>query len=175
MSLFTEEDLGEFVYGGIDGAVTTFAIVAGSVGAELSPAIVLILGFANLFADGFSMAAGNYLSTKAKHELRHKQNKTHDHHITPIRSATVTFAAFVVVGFIPLVSYVFSWLLGVWQMYAWPISIILTGVAFFGIGAIKARTVQRSWTYSALETIIIGGVAAIIAYALGVGLKAVIG
>ena len=51
--------LEEFVYGATDGAVTTFAVVAGVVGASLSPSVVLILGFANLFADGFSMAVGN--------------------------------------------------------------------------------------------------------------------
>jgi len=55
----------DFVYGAIDGAVTTFAVVAGVVGASPSPFIVLILGFANLFADGFAMAVGNYLSTKS--------------------------------------------------------------------------------------------------------------
>ena len=60
--------LSDFVYGGIDGAVTTFAIVAGVAGAGLSSSIVLILGFANLFADGFSMATSNYLSTKSKLE-----------------------------------------------------------------------------------------------------------
>ncbi|AIC14579.1 VIT1/CCC1 transporter family protein [Nitrososphaera viennensis] len=60
--------LEDFVYGATDGAVTTFAIVAGVVGASLSPAIVLILGFANLFADGFSMAVGNYLATKSQKE-----------------------------------------------------------------------------------------------------------
>ena len=47
----------DFIYGSIDGAVTTFAIVAGVVGAGLSPGIILILGFANLFADGFAMAS----------------------------------------------------------------------------------------------------------------------
>ena len=60
--------LGDFVYGATDGAVTTFAIVAGVIGASLEPAIVLILGFANLFADGFSMAVGNYLGTKSQRE-----------------------------------------------------------------------------------------------------------
>ena len=50
-----------FVYGAIDGAVTTFAIVTGVIGASLSPSIIVILGFANLLADGFSMAIGNYL------------------------------------------------------------------------------------------------------------------
>ncbi|MGE3466606.1 MAG: VIT1/CCC1 transporter family protein [Pyrinomonadaceae bacterium] len=58
----------DFIYGGIDGAVTTFAIVSGVSGAELSPNIVLILGFANLVADGFSMAASNYLATRAEHD-----------------------------------------------------------------------------------------------------------
>lgn len=61
-----QEYLGEFVYGGIDGAVTTFAVVAGAVGADLSMSIILILGVANLLADGFSMSVGAYLSTKSE-------------------------------------------------------------------------------------------------------------
>lgn len=60
--------LRDWIYGGIDGAVTTFAVVSGVVGAQLAPVIILILGFANLVADGFSMAASNYLGTKAEHE-----------------------------------------------------------------------------------------------------------
>lgn len=68
-----EEYLGEIVYGGIDGIVTTFAIVAGSVGAGLSSAIILILGFANLVADGFSMGVGAYLSSKSEKDLYDKK------------------------------------------------------------------------------------------------------
>lgn len=60
--------LRDWIYGGIDGAVTTFAVVSGSAGAQLSAKTILILGFANLIADGFSMAAGNYLGTKAETE-----------------------------------------------------------------------------------------------------------
>ena len=56
----------DWVYGGIDGAVTTFAIVAGVVGAALSAKVILILGLANLIADGFSMAASNYSGTKTE-------------------------------------------------------------------------------------------------------------
>jgi VIT1/CCC1 family predicted Fe2+/Mn2+ transporter len=63
------------VYGATDGAVTTFAVVAGVVGASLSPSIVIILGFANLFADGFAMAVGNYLSTKSKIEYEERERK----------------------------------------------------------------------------------------------------
>jgi vacuolar iron transporter family protein len=65
----------EFVYGATDGAVTTFAVVAGVVGAGLSPSIILILGFANLFADGFSMAVGNYLGAKSQKEFIEKKRR----------------------------------------------------------------------------------------------------
>ncbi|MFZ5989532.1 MAG: VIT1/CCC1 transporter family protein [Bacillota bacterium] len=58
------------IYGGLDGIITTFAVVAGVAGASLSAGIVLILGFANLIADGLSMAIGDYLSTKAEQEYK---------------------------------------------------------------------------------------------------------
>jgi VIT1/CCC1 family predicted Fe2+/Mn2+ transporter len=60
--------LRDWIYGGIDGSVTTFAVVTGVVGAQLSPSVILVMGFANLLADGFSMAAGNFLGTKAEHD-----------------------------------------------------------------------------------------------------------
>jgi VIT1/CCC1 family predicted Fe2+/Mn2+ transporter len=63
--------LPDFIYGGIDGTVTTFAVVAGVVGADLSTTVILILGFANLFADGFSMAIGKYSSDKAELDRIH--------------------------------------------------------------------------------------------------------
>jgi VIT1/CCC1 family predicted Fe2+/Mn2+ transporter len=71
--------LRDWVYGGIDGTVTTFAIMAGVVGASLSAGVVVILGIANLLADGFSMAAANYTGTKAEHDeyeqLRHMEER----------------------------------------------------------------------------------------------------
>ena len=67
--------LGEFVYGGIDGSVTTFAVVAGSVGAGLDSSIIIILGFANLLADGFSMSVGAYLSAKSESHNFEKHKK----------------------------------------------------------------------------------------------------
>ena len=60
--------LRDWIYGGIDGSVTTFAVVSGVVGAQFSPRIILVMGFANLVADGFSMAASNFLGTKAESE-----------------------------------------------------------------------------------------------------------
>lgn len=58
----------DFVYGAIDGGVTTFAVVSGVAGASLSSGIIIILGLANILADGFSMAVSNYLGTKADNE-----------------------------------------------------------------------------------------------------------
>lgn len=77
----THNYLRDWIYGGIDGSVTTFAIVSGVVGAQLSPWIILILGFANLFADGFSMAASNFLGTKAELDDWHRLEAIENRHI----------------------------------------------------------------------------------------------
>src|SRR3989338_975354 len=71
----TGQYLGEFVYGAIDGTITTFAVVSGAAGASLSPGIVVILGFANLLADGFSMACGNFLSERTQKEYVEKERR----------------------------------------------------------------------------------------------------
>jgi VIT1/CCC1 family predicted Fe2+/Mn2+ transporter len=71
----------DFIYGGIDGAVTTFAVVSGVSGAELPASVVLILGFANLAADGFSMAASNYLGTRAEQDDYQRLEKIEYRHI----------------------------------------------------------------------------------------------
>ena len=60
--------LRDWIYGGIDGAVTTFAIVSGVAGAHLPSRVIVVLGGASLIADGFAMAAGNYLATRAEQE-----------------------------------------------------------------------------------------------------------
>lgn len=71
----------DFIYGGIDGAVTTFAVVSGVAGAELSTTVVLILGFANLVADGFSMASSNFLGTRAEQDDYRRLEKIEYRHI----------------------------------------------------------------------------------------------
>jgi VIT1/CCC1 family predicted Fe2+/Mn2+ transporter len=73
--------LRDFVYGGIDGAVTTFAIVAGAVGANLPSRVVLILGAANLLADGFSMAAANFSGTRAEVEDHDRLRAMEERHV----------------------------------------------------------------------------------------------
>ncbi len=65
---FFKRYIPEFVYGAVDGTVTTFAVVAASAGAGISSSVILILGIANLIADGFSMGSSAYLAASAEHE-----------------------------------------------------------------------------------------------------------
>jgi len=76
--------LRDFIYGAIDGCVTTFAIVSGATGAGLSTGIVIVLGFANLLADGFSMAVSNYLGTKADLQLLERARQIEESHVDTI-------------------------------------------------------------------------------------------
>lgn len=221
--------LPDFVYGGIDGAVTTFAVVAGVVGASLSTTIILILGFANLFADGFSMAVGKYLSDKSQHELydkikeiehRHLKEKT-DHeieevrdilklygfkgknltdatkviisnpevwvdlmmknefkmtheNISPTKGALATFISFVVIGFIPLFIYTASPIFKLSEKTSFIITALATLSALFLVGMIKSKFSTKNWFISGLETAVIGGVAASIAYFIGYSLQTLI-
>lgn len=77
----------EIVYGGNDGIVTTFAVVAGTVGANLPHSIIIVLGLANLFADGLSMATGAYLSEKS--DIAQK-NRTREEELVRIKKARVS-------------------------------------------------------------------------------------
>ncbi len=73
--------LRDFVYGAVDGIITTFAVVAGVIGAQLQTSTILILGIANLVADGFSMAVGNYLGTKSEHDEKKLVERFEDNQI----------------------------------------------------------------------------------------------
>lgn len=160
-----ERYLPEFVYGGTDGAITTFAIVAGALGASLSSSIVLILGFANLFADGFSMAVSNYLSTKSQNELKPKI-KCKDNTKTPKKTAIATFISFGVIGLIPLLPFIIEFYTNIIPN-PFRYSIIFTAIAFILVGGIKGKVVNKNTIKSAIETLIIGGIAASLAFAVG--------
>ena len=168
--------LPEFVYGSMDGTVTTFAVVAGAIGAELSSAVVLILGFANLFADGFSMAISNYLSAKSNYELQHpKFSKTicYVADKCPKKSALATFISFILVGFLPLLSFVTAIFVPAISSSKFLLSFILTAVALFVVGFVKGQVVQKNSWKAATETLTIGGLAAVIAYLVGFFLKSI--
>jgi len=162
--------LPEFVYGGIDGTITTFAVVSGVVGASLASSVVLILGFANLFADGFSMAISNYLSTKSRNEI--SKNKVNE-----MKTALATFVAFLIIGFIPLLSFVAAaitqnpYLIKMQFIF----STILTGFSLVIIGFFKGEIAGKPKLYSSIQTFLIGGTAAFLAFIVGYFIKNMIG
>ena len=162
--------LPEFVYGATDGVVTTFAVVAGVLGASLSSAIILILGFANLFADGFSMATSDYLSTKARNDLRKRIKFPNTN---PLKSAFMTFFAFFVIGFIPLLSFVIATITKnpylVERQFLH--SIMLTFFSLCIIGWWKGKISKKSEIKSMIQTVSIGGIAALIAFFIGYLIK----
>jgi len=220
--------LRDFIYGAIDGAVTTFAVVAGVTGAGLSSGVIIVLGAANLLADGFSMAASNYLGTRAerqrvdklrgfeeqqidvyprgeREEIRQIMERkgfrgrdlkravnvvTADRRLwvdtmlqeewglsqyvpSPFRAALTTFLAFLGVGLLPLAPYLLAWTGGADGARSFYTSMLLTGLAFFVTGALKSRHVVQHWLLAGLETLVVGGLAAILSYWVGYALRAV--
>ena len=218
--------LRDTVYGAIDGCVTTFAVVSGVVGANLDTSIVLILGFANLLADGFSMAVSNYLGTKAEQQAIQRARKIEESHvdkipdgeveeirqifrqkgfdglllerlvrvitgdrrlwvetmlkeewglsltpISPAKAGLATFTAFVIVGFVPLFPFTVAHALGFRDHVSFYVSAMLTACTFFGVGVLKSKYVAESWLRSGLETLLMGGGAALLAYLVGVALQ----
>ncbi len=161
--------LRDLIYGANDGIITTFAVVAGVAGAQLETRIVLILGAANLLADGFSMGASNYLSIRSEEEVRQAVGKRPEEPHA-LRHGIATFLAFLVAGAVPLAAYVFPM-----ERDAFPIAVVLTLVTQFAVGASRAFVTLRSWFTSGLEMLVVGGLAAIVAYIVGGFLAGVTG
>lgn len=158
--------LPDFVYGSIDGVVTTFAVVSGVQGASLSVEIVLILGFANLFGDGFSMAVGKYLSDKAQVDQLENDKKDASG-VNPLKGGLYTFISFNVVGLVPLLGYILGPLFEFSENATFVFTCIITLATLFLIGVIKGKFVKRSKWYAGFQTMLIGGVAAFIAFYVG--------
>ena len=94
----------DVVYGANDGVITTFAVVAAVAGGELRAGAVLVIGFANLLADGLSMGVGNYLSIRS-HESARAADNLPEEEASPARHGIATFLAFVGAGAVPLAPY----------------------------------------------------------------------
>lgn len=224
----TQKYLGEIVYGGIDGAVTTFAVVSGAVGAGLSNKVIIILGFANLLADGFAMSVGAYLSAKSVKDQKKAKSRI-DKTITnnaiilkkqnlrqvytekgftgtllntvveeveetyskiqkqldeapftefsfgksPLKIGLTTYLSFITIGLIPLTVYVWD-LIGKFpgNLFIW--ASILTSFAFILIGFLKSYITKTGRLKGILETLILGMIAATVAYYVGDLLEAII-
>lgn len=219
--------MSDAVYGALDGIVTTFAIVSGVVGADLSLSIILILGFANLIADGFSMAAGSYLSIKSEqdyHQQEYNREKWEienypEGEIEEVRQiykrkgfkgkdldkavkiiisdekrwletmmveelgiiqddkapnvvAVVTFIAFVICGFLPLLAFILLYYIpNLGDINPFLFSSIITGITIFIVGALRSLIIAKNWFIAGLEMFFVGGAAATVAYAIGFFLK----
>jgi VIT1/CCC1 family predicted Fe2+/Mn2+ transporter len=216
--------LGDFVLGAVDGAVTTFAIVSGTAGAGLSAGVALVLGLANVLADGLSMAIGNYLKTRADQQMVHRYRRLEERHIdrvpegeraeireifankgfsgdtleqivdtitsdrkrwvevmlveewglptqvsSPTRAGVVTFIAFVLAGFVPLLPLMFSGILTTSQTFT--ISAIATAVTFVIIGAIRGVVAEQPKITTIFETLVTGGIAATVSFLVGALLR----
>lgn len=220
--------LREFVYGGIDGAVTTFAVVAGAVGADLDASIIIILGFANLLADGFSMSVGAYLSSKSEKENYEKHKKIEYWEIenipekerqeiveiyqskgfegellekvvdvivadkdrwvnemmkdelnmiedskSPFKIGLATLVSFILVGFIPLMVYVYDLVRETSiDLFLW--TSVFTGFAFVAVGWLKSFVNQTNVLKSIAETLLLGFLAALVAFYVGDFLESLI-
>ncbi len=154
--------LGDLIYGANDGIVTTFAVVAGVAGADLSPRIVLILGISNLLADGFSMGASNYLAIRSRSSAELQVSGSISEPFA-VRHGIVTFAAFVTAGSLPLLAY----LLPVVEQGRFTVTAIFGALSLFVIGASRTLLASGSWWINGLEMLGVGGVAATLAFFVG--------
>jgi VIT1/CCC1 family predicted Fe2+/Mn2+ transporter len=154
--------ISEFIYGGIDGIITTFAIVAGVVGAGLPSSIILILGISNVLADGFSMASSNFLSERAQQNIANNNYQK-----KPLQTAFVTFISFITLGIIPLITFLFQLLFGWFSGIEFLVACIFTTIAFVVVGVVRGVVTNRSYIKSALETLFVGSAAAFVAYGVG--------
>ena len=155
------------VYGANDGIITTFAVVAGVSGAGLSPRIIVILGIANMVADGLSMGVGDYLGEKSEQQLR-KVNKSKFKTKGLWKTGAVTFASFVFAGSLPLLPYVArSFGIPVPLERQLFLSVISTAMALFFIGSLRTVLTKGIWWKNGLEMLSVGAIAASFAYGIG--------
>jgi VIT1/CCC1 family predicted Fe2+/Mn2+ transporter len=218
--------IGSMVYGGLDGIVTTFAVVSGVAGADLGARVILILGIGNLLADGFSMGTGDYLSTKSEREYYEREARRQAWEIrafpegqkaelralyvqhgyedgeadrlvevqtrepgrwvnammieelgmirqdsNPFHNALATFVSFVIAGSLPLLVYLVGLTRPIAPDTAFAVSVGLSGLALFVLGAAKVFVTRLSPLRSGLEMLVVGGFAATVAYVIGALLK----
>ena len=152
----------DLVDGANDGIITTFAVVAGVAGGSLSQGTVLIVGVANLAADGLSMAVGNFLSIRA-HEGAREAEGLPQEEAHPVRHAGATLVAFVTAGSLPLAPYVVSGFKGAEFLWA----SLVTAMALFVVGAARSTVTVDRWWAAGLEMLTLGGVVAAAAYGAG--------
>ena len=152
--------LRDLVYGANDGIITTFAVVAGVAGARLPGGIVIVLGLANLIADGFSMGASSYLASRSEDAARSAEGRDPSEPF-PVRHALATFFAFVLAGAVPLIAYAAN------LPNPFVIATICAAATLFIVGAARTLVTSRPWWRSGAEMLRIGTAAGALAWIIG--------
>lgn len=160
--------LRDVVYGGLDGTVTTFAVMAGATGANLPTSTIIILGLANLLADGFSMGVGSYMGEKSEQQFNERA-QSQQAYSNPLATGLYTFGSFVLVGFLPIAP-----ILLLPHLEFWPILVFVSLVLFL-LGALRSKVTNMPWWRSGGEIMIAGIIASLIAYCTGQFLSQVVG
>jgi vacuolar iron transporter family protein len=158
---FLRHYLRDLVYGANDGIITTFAVVAGVAGAALSVRTVLILGTANLLADGFSMGASSFLSIRSEEAVRRARGEAVGEPY-PLRHGIATFVAFLIAGVVPLLPYVLAA-----PRHRFAVAVAATLVTLFVVGALRSTVTLLQWWRAGLEMLLVGAAAAAVAYGAG--------
>jgi VIT1/CCC1 family predicted Fe2+/Mn2+ transporter len=222
------QSLKPIIFGGLDGILTSFAIVAGSAGGRLPPSVVLILGFSNIFADALSMGVGEFLSSKAENEwilsergreewelenypageiqemvdlyvkegmeyddavlcintmakykdffVNHMMNMelqlqvpSDDHVQESMHEGLVMFCSFAFFGALPLLGYVLIPTIfpNANEVTLFTSACCITGIVLFLMGSVKSFFSKQHWFRAGLETLILGGTCATVAYSIG--------
>jgi vacuolar iron transporter family protein len=150
--------LPDLVYGANDGIITTFAVVSGVAGADLSETVIIILGFANLVADGFSMGASNFLSRRSYADESDRADRTE-----ALKHGLATLVGFLVAGIVPLLVY----LVPIDDGARFPAAALLTLVTLFAVGAARTLVTKVGLFRSGTEMLLVGAFAAAVAYGVG--------
>jgi VIT1/CCC1 family predicted Fe2+/Mn2+ transporter len=155
------------VYGANDGLVTTFAVVAGAAGAGLPVPSALILGISNVVADGLSMGLGDFLGERSERRI----DSSTKNKIAVWHTGLITFLFFVLAGLLPLISLVLvvldiPILINLSDNYLL-LSSVTTGFAMFAFGSLRTLVTKGSWIKNGMEMLLVGMLAAALAYGLG--------
>lgn len=187
MQINLKKYLPSFVYGGSDGAVSYFTLMAGAYGAGMPINMLIAIGISNVIADAFSMASADYLSedsksTNIKHHINItddiQDNKTQYKSILPnlnlseeFKNAIVTFFSFIALGLFPLAPTIYAY----WTLpsdntlpgYIFLLSCIFTFFGFTYIGYLRGKVLKRDLLHTILQSIIVCSVSAFVAYFIG--------
>lgn len=160
------------LFGGLDGILTTFAIMAASSGAGQRPSTTCVLGLSTLLADAFSMGGGEYLSAKAEAATPASQGSSSSRgslasmEPTPLAKGVAMFVAFFLFGSVPLFGFVVSHIVlaSIGPTHQDYVSVFITTAALFALGALKSQFSTGVWWRAGLEVVSVGGIAAAVAY-----------